>query len=357
MLATLPFLAAAGLQVAVACPGNGELIAALREAGVEPVAFDVRDTAGVRRSQAEIRQELAELLARRWPDLVHSNSLAMGRLAGPVVRDAGIPGIAHLRDIVRLSRATIDDLNANRRLLAVSSATRDYHIAAGVDPAKTKVLHNGVDLEAFRPRPPTGFLHRELGLAENAVLVGAIGQIGLRKGHDVLAQAALRLDQPDFADVHYLIVGRRCSNKEESRRFEADLQLAAARLPGRFHLLGVRDDVPQLLGELSLLVHPARQEPLGRVLLEAAACGVPVVATAVGGTREILPDDTMARLVPPDDPAALAEAIAELLRSPSLRELLGRAARRRAVESFSIATAAAGLVRHYQEILAAESAS
>ena len=102
-----------------------------------------------------------------------------------------------------------------------------------------------------------------------------------------------RLVAGDDLPFAWLIIGQRFSEKEESRQFEAGLhQAGAGPLAGRIHFLGVRDDIPEILNELTLLVHPARQEPLGRVLLEAAAAGVAVVATDVGGTREIFPPES-----------------------------------------------------------------
>jgi glycosyltransferase involved in cell wall biosynthesis len=236
--------------------------------------------------------------------------------------------------------------------LAVSRATRDFHLAAGLSAEKTRVLHNGVDLARFSPRPATGYLQRELGIPGEARLLGTIGQIGLRKGQDVLLEAAGLLANV-FPDVHYLIVGRRWSRKEESRRFEARLgEAAAGSLAGRLHLVGYRNDVDRLLNELTLLIHPARQEPLGRVLLEAAASGVAVVASDVGGTAEIFPDSSSsARLVRPGDGQTLAAAIKELLDDSAARLSLAAAARRRAEEAFGAPRAAAGLIDQYREVL------
>jgi glycosyltransferase involved in cell wall biosynthesis len=108
-----------------------------------------------------------------------------------------------------------------------------------------------------------------------------------------------------------------------------------------------------LLNEFTLLVHPARQEPLGRVLLEAAAAGLPVVATDVGGTREIFPPETgTACLVPTDDSAALAAAIGGLLKAADRRAAIGRSARLRAEQTFDANRAAEGLARHYRELIA-----
>jgi glycosyltransferase involved in cell wall biosynthesis len=385
MLATLGAVREAGFCVAVAAPPAGALADALRAGGIEVVPFSTRDAADKRLPQERLREELAALLNSRRPDLLHANSLAMGRLAGPVAAKLRIPSIAHLRDIITLSAQAIADLNCNRRLLAVSEAVRNFHVAAGMDAGKTHVLYNGVDLAQFRPRPPIGYLHRELGLPPDAMLLAAIGQIGLRKGQDVFLNALLSLrvrspadfptpngreaesslnafrgphaEREEYIDratpLHLLLVGQRHSEKEESRQFEADLYAVAEQLPGRVHFLGVRGDVASMLNELTLLVHPARQEPLGRVLLEAAASGVPVVATDVGGTREIFPPDSnCAILVPPDDPAALAEAISTLLADASLRNRLASAARRRAEAAFDSQSAASRLVQHYQAMIA-----
>ena len=262
-----------------------------------------------------------------------------------------LPSIAHLRDIVGLSARAVADLNCHARLLAVSHATRNFHISGGIEAEKTRVLYNGVNLDRFRPQPPTGYLHRELGLPSDAKLIGTIGQIGLRKGQDVLLRAAATV-ACHAPNVHYLIVGERNSEKEESHRFESDLHTASGGpLAGSVHFLGRRDDVVPLLNELTLLVHAARQEPLGRVLLEAAAAGTTTVATEVGGTPEIFPPHChAARLVKPDDSHALSAAIVELLDDEQLRKSLASAARLRAEIIFGARTAAKNLLKHYNAV-------
>jgi glycosyltransferase involved in cell wall biosynthesis len=283
--------------------------------------------------------------------------------------ELALPSLGHLRDIVGLSAQAVADLNCHARLLAVSHATRAFHVAGGLTAEKTHVVYNGVDLQEFCPRSPTGYVHRELELPPESQLIGVIGQIGLRKGQDVLLCAARQIaDQ--LPNVHYLVVGQRYSGKDESRRFERELH-AVAQPPSavqnvmhsrgrlcynsfcqRVHFLRVRSDVCRLLCELTLLVHPARQEPLGRVLLEAAAAGVAVVATNVGGTSEIFPPGKdAARLVPPDDANAIGNAILELLGDSARRRRLGAAARRRAEEQFDIRTSVGDLLRHYRALV------
>ena len=284
--------------------------------------------------------------------MLHANSLAMGRLAGRVANRLTIPTISHLRDILKLSNASIADLNRNRRLIAVSNATREFHVARGLDAKRVVVVRNGLDLECFQPRAATGWLHDELNLPRSAKLLVTIGQIGLRKGQDVLAAAAPAIvrEQPD---AHFVLVGERSSTKEESIAFERAIidRFAQLDLADRLHRLGTRHDVPNLLTEITLLVHPAHQEPFGRVLLEAAACGVPVVATNVGGTSEIVVDGETGRLVPARDSSMLALAVNEVLADEQTRHRMSVAARVRAVREFDIAQAAHLLADQWRGVL------
>jgi glycosyltransferase involved in cell wall biosynthesis len=357
MLATLPGISRAGYEILVTVPTSSwPLGHALRERGIEVVPFHWVDRQAPFGSNNHLpidvrRDRLVVIIRNRRPALIHANSLSMGRLAGPVAADFGVPGISHIRDIVSTSRQYIADLNRNDRLLAVSEATRNFHVAKGVDSNRINVLYNGVDTAQFRPVLPTGYLHDDLGLPREFLLLGTIGQIGLRKGLDTipLVLSLLGHDMP----IAWLLVGERFSTKDEVQYLEAQLRnLAKGAFAGKLFFLGNRDDVDRILPELTLLVHPARQEPLGRVLLEAAAAGLAIVATDVGGTREIFPAESDAAvLVPPDDPAGMARAISELLRDPARRVRLGANARRRIESHFTIERATAGLLRHYEQVL------
>ncbi len=307
-------------------PASGPLADALAERNVTHQPFDVRDPSGERREPSSLRSELLELVTENQADLLHANSLSMSRLTGSLGDRVPVQRTGHLRDIVKLSRAAVADLNRNDRLVAVSEATNRFHVERGLHAARTVVLHNGVDLERFRPRPRTGGLQRELGVDPAARIALVVGQIGLRKGQDVLAAAVAHVDVPD---LHVVLVGERLSQKAESVAFERAIAdgFAAAGWPDRLHRLGYRDDVPWLMNEADLLIHPAKQEPLGRVLLEAAASGLPIVATDVGGTREILEEDA-AWLVPAGDARTLATATTTVMADE--RERRARAERARA---------------------------
>jgi len=357
LLAVLPEIAAAGYDISVACPGRGPLRETLAQCGFATIPLETHVGEGSRLSQPRSREKIADVIRVHRPALVHANSLSMSRLLGPVAVDLDLPAVGHLRDILRLSRRAVADLNCLPKLIAVSAATRDYHVRQGLESDRVVVVHNGVDLQQFAPRSATGYLHWELDLPPDTTLIGAIGQLGMRKGLDVLLESA-RTVAAQQKRAHWLLIGERHSRKSEAVEYERRLHEAAERPPllARVHFLGRRDDVPRILGELTLLVHAARQEPFGRVLLEAAACGVPMIATDVGGTREIYPPRTdSALLVPPDDPAALSEATLRALGDAALCRQLAAAARKVVTERFDHRAAAANLIHVYHRVLTADS--
>lgn len=356
MLACLDWLQRheSGWDFVAIAPGSGRLAEALAARHVELIPWSM--SAGSDRaplSRDAIEASLIEAVQSAGADLLHANSLAMGRLAGRLADRLTIPTTSHLRDILKLSAAAMADLNRNRRLIAVSNATRAFHVARGLDAARVVVVRNGLDLEVFQPRAATGALHDELKLPRSARLLAQIGQIGLRKGQDVLAAAAPAIVRA-HPDVHFLLVGARSSMKAESRAFERAIadRFAELGLADRLHWLGTRDDVPRLLAEITLLVHAAHQEPFGRVLLEAAASGVPVVATDVGGTSEIVIEGETGRLIPARDVGALALTVSELLADEQARHRMRLAARDRAVREFDIARAARRLAEQWDGVLA-----
>ena len=291
LLAVLPHLKASGWQFVIACPGESELSRFAMQHGYSTVAWNVFDQSGIRKSQSEIRSEISDLITSVQPSIVHCNSLSTGRLAGPVTNEMKVPAIGYLRDIIKISRQAISDLNQLDLLIAVSNATRDFHVGNGLLEERVAVVYNGVDLDKFSPGNATGFLHDELGLSPPGRLVLCIGQIGLRKGTNIVIESFIRLAR-DLDDVQLLLVGMRNSKKQESIEYEQFCRsiVDESGVGNRVHWLGRRTDVDQLFREASLLMHGARQEPLGRVLLEASASGCPVIATTVGGTEEIIAD-------------------------------------------------------------------
>ena len=355
LLTVLPGLAAHGFYPVVACPGPSELMDQLIDQGVETVSWDPRHFPRQGDSIHYRREMIGQLIRQVQPGLLHSNSLAMSRLAGPVASHLGLPSLGYLRDMMNLSQQAIQDLNCQGCLIAVSHATREWYVARGVDPRRIHVIYNGVDAERFFPAIALPSLQEELGLSSDTLILGGIGQLGLRKGWEILLDA-MKLVCPLYPSTHLVLVGTRHSQKQEARDYEQQLIDMANQelLKGHVHFLGRREDISELLRQWILLVHPARQEPLGRVLLEAAASGCPVVATDVGGTREIFPAvaEDGALLVADNSPQDLAAAICQVLRDPALAQSLSQQGRQRAISFFDVATAVEQLSRHYHELIA-----
>ena len=191
-------------------------------------------------------------------------------------------------------------------------------------------IPNGVDLVAFAPA--TGeerrALRARLGLPEDRVLCAFVGRLTPQKDPALLLEA---WDVVRFSQAHLVLVG----DGPLQRGLEACA--ASGPLAGQVTFAGATADVAPYLKAADLLVLPSRAEGMSNALLEAMACGLPIVATDLIGNREVMGGDGQAGwLVPPGDPAALAEAIGTLLRTPTLRQKLGEAARAIVAERFDI---------------------
>ncbi len=347
-LATLPVLADRGIEPVIAAPPRGELAEQVQQMGFPWIPLSVP---GSNMSQAERRERIAALIAKVRPDLLHANSTAIARLSGPVSGWQSVPSVGHLRDMIRFSRQGVRDLARHVRLLAVSRATARWYQDQGLTGTPIEVLYNGVDLDQFRPVAGRA-------AASEVPLLLSVGQLTPRKGTDLLLRVVARLIRRG-RKLRVAIVGVRHGEKQESRDFERQLRQVAQSAPLRGHVefLGRRTDVASWLARCTVLVHLARQEPLGRVLLEASASGCCIVATDVGGTAEILPADSGQALIVPGPSAGADEqtvataerAIERLLDDSKMRQSLGAAARARAESLFDVRCSAHHLADIYEQ--------
>ncbi len=252
-------------------------------------------------------------------------------------RSVGVPVLSNRRNLGRgywhtpWELAKLRVLNRmTERFLANSEAVRAYTAEAeGVPRDRIERVYNAVDAERFRPRSPEerAGLRRDLGLPAEALLVGCVANLRPIKGVDVLVAAWERV-AAELPGARLVLAG------EGPDRPALE---AAARRAGtldRIHFLGPCSDPAPVLGALDLAVLPSRGEGFSNALLEYGAAGVPAIATRVGGNPELIRSSDHGRLVPPEDPAALAGAILELGRDPALRSRIGATVRRTALEEF-----------------------
>ena len=323
MLATLPAVAAAGFDVSVAAPPDGPLADALRERGIAHVAWQTHDAAGERLPLDRLRADLADVLQQTQPDLLHANSLSTARIAGPVAVECGVRSIGHLRDIVKLSRQAIDDLNRITRLrgrlagdarLSRRARTRCREVRRRPQRRRSGRISAAAADRLFAPRArPAG---RRAAHRRDRPARPAQRDRRRARGRAADCRASCRTSIGS-------IVGERTSNKDESREFEALLRSIAAEPPlaGRVHFLGQ----PQRCCPTACANARSWFTPPGRSRWAACCWKRPLAAwrssrpTSAAPAKSSQPRPDAACLVRPDSHLNLADAILSLLtrrRSP-----------------------------------------
>ncbi len=303
-----------------------------------PPRFDVVSYARLVRTGVRLVREHGILL-------LHANSGAPTQWLVPVARRMRLPLVTHLHSPYGLRERCAFLLHQATCLVGVSAAILRDLIADGVPPERTRVIHNGVDLKHLA-RGDARNLRQSLGITPQEVVLTAVGSLIPRKGFDVLLDAMAQLVGRGLP-VRVLIVG---DGPDLTLLRE---QARSLGLEGRAHFLRERSDVGAILRDAAdVAVAAARSEAFGLSAIEAGAFGLPVVATAVDGVPEVVQDGVTGRLVPPEDPTALAGALEVLVRDPAERRRLGDAGRACVLERFSVARQAAAFSDLYAELLA-----
>lgn len=261
---------------------------------------------------------VALVIRRERIDVVHTNTLKTHLIGGLAGRLCGRRVVWHFRDIlvrdslrlwmVRLSYGLSD------RVIAISGAVRDQ-FGPGYPGSRINVIHNSIDGKELRSVAAASdgrSIRREFGLPVNARLVGMVGQIARWKGQEYFIRAAAALARR-YPGVYFLIVGD-VLFEEWEYKFQMLELVKQLGLERRAIFTGQRSDVYGVLRELSVMTHCSIEpEPFGRVLIEAMALRVPVVATGGGAVDEIIRHGENGLIVPPRDEAALAAAVSAVL--------------------------------------------
>jgi glycosyltransferase involved in cell wall biosynthesis len=282
---------------------------------------------------------VVRLLRREHADIIHTNTLKAHLIGGIAGRLCGRRVVWHFRDIlvrsslrfwmIRMSGWLCD------RVIAISGAVKDQ-FGADYPASRIDVVYNAIDGDEVRRLAAAGdkrAIRRDLGVPEDARLVGMVGQIARWKGQEFFIRAAALL-APRFPEVFFPIVGDVLFEEWEYkfRLLELVKQLGLER---RVVFAGQRENVYPVMKELAVLAHCSIEpEPFGRVVIEAMALGVPVVAADTGAMPEIIDDGGDGLLARADDPAAIAAAIGRLLDDAGLRDRLVTQGRAKADHQF-----------------------
>lgn len=294
---------------------------------------------------------LIRILRRERPQIVHSHMVhanLLARLARPLARVPILVCTAHSiieggRRCEWACRLTdfLCDLTTQ-----VSRAGLERYVQVGAAPRhKIRFIPNGVDTDQFRPNPEARMrLRHELGL-DSAFAWLAVGRLAEAKDYPSMLQAFARILRVR-GDTVLLIAGQG-SLREETEGLARELGIAS-----QVRFLGVRKDIPELMNAADAYVMSSAWEGMPMVLLEAGAVGLPVVATDVGGNREVVMAEESGFLVPPRDPAALARAMLRLMDVPEgTRWRMGEAGRRHVEANYALERVVDQWEALYKELL------
>jgi len=296
---------------------------------------------------------LIRVLRRVGPAVVHSRNWATFD-AVPAARLAGVTRVVHGEHGRDVSDPDGSNVRRNRlrrlfspfvsRFVTVSHDLRGWLVdRVGVPSRKVVTIHNGVDLARFsgldRARA-----RAEIGLSAAALVLGTVGRLDPVKDQAGLISAFGRLASK-HPGLHLTIVG------DGPCRADLTALIRSLGLEGRAHLLGERGDVPAALAALDCFVLPSVAEGMSNTILEAMAVGLPVVATRVGGSPELVTDGVTGRLVAAQDVMALTSAIGRYLDDPGLRARHGLAGRLKAEECFSLGRMSRAYANLYAQLM------
>ena len=332
-----------------AIPGAGWVRDALVEGGLEPIVTPLHGSFDLRYVVA-----LCKAVRRHRIDLIQTHLFTAGVYGGLAGLLCGVPVIStfHGRPDVAgntLYRAAKFRIlrRAVRQVVFVSESLQRFFLSiGGLAPSRTTVIADGIDISAFAPRRDRS-LRQELGVRDDEVLVGAVGNVRPMKSYDVFLRAAALL-QRQSPRYRFVIVG------------EAEGPLFAELLALRDRLglgdsvafAGFRGAVHRIMNNLDLFASTSSSEGFSLTVVQAMACGVPVVATRSGGPEEIISDNANGLLVDTDSPAQVAQALERLRTAPDVRQRLVTAGRSTVEERFTIKQMVSSYESLYDECVA-----
>jgi glycosyltransferase involved in cell wall biosynthesis len=292
---------------------------------------------------------LSRLLKQVKPDIVHAHdphgvamaALALSMSTAPVKP----PLVAARRVDFHLRNSTLSRWKYRQVdcFICASEAIRRILIADGIAAARAVTVHEGIDLERVAAAPPAG-LHEEFWLPHDAPVVGNVAALVAHKGQRYLIEAASTVIR-QVPDARFIIAG------EGELRPHLERLIKERHLEKHVLLAGFRPDVLSLHKSFDIFVLSSTTEGLGTSLLDAMACGKPIVATSAGGIPEVVEDEVSGLLVPPRDHEALARAIVTLLKDEGLRRQYGATGLARVRERYSAERMVQNTLHVYERVV------
>ncbi len=338
-------LQARGEEALLVCPTGSAIAAHAREHGlrVHEIAMGGDQDIGLMgRVRALIRAEK--------PDLVHLHSRRGSDVWGALAaRLEGVPTVMSRRNDNPEPRGWFHlKYKLYDRVVAISDGIRQVLLKAGLSADKVVCVHSAVDTVRYRPhRDDMSWFGNEFHLASDVLTIAMAAQFIARKGHRTLIAAlpAVIAAQPRTRVLLFGQGPELAVIKKQVERAELQQQVVFA---------GFRSDLERVLPCVDVMVHPAEMEGLGVALLQAAACGLPIVAGRAGGIPEIVRPGLNGELIEPGDVGALSGHLIRLLGDAALRQRYGAAGRALTLAEFSIDAMVEGNLQIYRDVCAAK---
>jgi len=354
--------AEAGMEV-IAMSAPGPFVPQLESWGIrhEPLHHATRSMAVGQDALAFA--ELWRLFRRLRPDIVHTHNPKPGLYGRVAARAVGVPGVVNT--VHGLYASPEDPLSRRAVVYALERAaamcsgaelvqnSEDFQLLArlGVPSHKLVLLGNGVDLQRFRSEA-SGVTRRQaradLGVSVDAVVVGVVARLVWQKGFRELFAAAERL-RDTHPNVVFVVVGGSDPDKADAIPPQ---DLATAQRRAHIVFTGEKDLMEHVYPAFDLFVLPSHREGFPRSAMEAAASGLPVIATDIRGCRQAVADGQSGLLVPLGDSVRLSEAIEQLVLDPVRRRRMGAAGRRKAEAEFDDRAVVTTTLDAYERVLA-----
>jgi len=344
-------------EVEFACAPGGDLIDEVVSCGIRfhPIRNFVQEISIYNDLMALF--ELIWLMKRQRFDIVHTHNSKAGFIGRLAARIAGVPIIVHtihgfaFHEFEKPPRQALfiflERLAARfaDKLITVSEPLKDWGLRLKIGRNEQYItIYDGIEINRFNLDINIGEKRREFGIKSADFVVGVVSKLWEGKGHRCILEAAKTV-VAKVPNVKFMFVGEGYLRQELE---ELTQQLG---LSDYVIFTGFRSDIPEVTAIFDIAVLASFFEGLGRVLLEAMVLSKPVIATRVGGIVDVVSDDKTGILVPPNDSAALAQAMIKLLLDDDLRKRMGEAGRAKIDAKFSARTMVSKIQDIYEELI------
>lgn len=340
----------------IALPGDGPFTSLLRDEGWSVTLAPLRrlhrprgliDTMASIVHVLQTAPHICRLAQGANAKIIHSNSTTAHLVGGLAGEKTGTPALWHCRDLVSLQKMAPQLASKATKIVAISHCVAESLERDGVAHGKIRVIHNGIDTDEWRPRERS-VVRELLAIPDDAFVFGVVGQLVPWKNHHAFIEAAAQLAQDEgCSHARFVIIGGDLWGEQQPYIKELRDDVKKAELAGRFNFVPHQGDGADAMAALDCLVHPALDEPFGRVVMEGMAMGKPVIAMNSNGPKEIVRPGEDGLLVEPED---LADAMKRVLLDADLRHHLSSNARPNIESRFHIAEHTSKMLELYDEL-------